>query len=171
MFKKLANPRAIFVGVYAVFLAAYIIIGLQPVSATSTQQSFTSLVIPSIDLNTEVAKIHLKDGRLTIPDEIAGEFHTSRKNHLLLGHSTTVFRDLGNIKIGDKIYYSDNQYIVSSQKIIEKSDISMKDILRSDGSNKITLMTCAGELLDNQDATKRLIITAEKASNNIGRNQ
>ena len=32
-------------------------------------------------------------------------------------------------------------------------------------------MTCAGELLENQDATKRLIITAEKANQNIGVNK
>lgn len=171
MFKKLASPRAIFVSVYAVFLAVYIIVGLQPVSATSTTQIINTLSIPSIDLETNVAKLTLKDKELQIPDDIVGEFHTSKKNHLLLGHSTTIFRNLENLNIGDTIYYGNNQYIVSTEEIKDKDQVNMKDLLRNTGAEKITLMTCAGELLENQDATRRLIITAEKVNQSIGVNK
>lgn len=171
MFKKLASPRAIFVSVYAVFLAAYIIIGLQPVSATSTNTFIGTLSIPSINLETNVTKLTLKDNQLQIPDDVVGEFHTSKKNHLLLGHSTTIFRDLENLDIGDTVYYGESQYIISTEEIKDKDQVNMKELLKNTGAEKITLMTCAGELLDNQDATKRLIITAEKVNQSIGVNK
>lgn len=171
MFKKLANPRAIFVSVYAVFLAAYIIIGLQPANATSAETIVNTLSIPSINLQTNVAKITLKDEQLQVPDNIVGEFHTSKKNHLLLGHSTTIFKNLENIDIGDTIFYGDNQYIVSTEEVKDKDQVNMKDLLKNTGAEKITLMTCAGKLLENQDATKRLIITAEKVNQSIGVNK
>ena len=171
MFKKLASPRAIFVSVYAVFLAVYIIVGLQPVSATSTTQIINTLLIPSIDLKTNVTKLALKDKELQIPDDIVGEFHTSKKNHLLLGHSTTIFKNLENLDVGDTIYYGDNRYIVSSEEIKDKDQVNMKELLKNTGAEKITLMTCAGELLENQDATRRLIITAEKVNQSIGVNK
>ncbi len=171
MFKKLASPRAIFVSVYAVFLAVYIIVGLQPVSATSTTQIINTLSIPSIDLETNVTKLTLKDKELQIPDDIVGEFHTSKKNHLLLGHSTTIFKNLENLDVGDTIYYGDNRYIVSTEEIKDKDQVNMKELLKNTGAEKITLMTCAGELLENQDATRRLIITAEKVNQSIGVNR
>ena len=171
MFKKLASPRAIFVSVYAVFLAVYIIVGLQPVSATSTTQIISTLSIPSIDLEANVTKLTLKDKELQIPDDIVGEFHTSKKNHLLLGHSTTIFKNLENLDVGDTIYYGDNRYIVSTEGIKDKDQVNMKELLKNTGAEKITLMTCAGELLENQDATRRLIITAEKVNQSIGVNK
>lgn len=171
MFKKLANPRAIFISVYAIFFVAYIIVGLQPASAVSSTQITSTLQIPSINLESEVAKIKLQNGELQIPDDIVGEFHISKKNHLLLGHSTTIFKNLEDLDIGDVIYYGDSQYIVSTEETKAKSQVNMKEILKNTGAEKITLMTCAGELLENQDATKRLIITAEKTSQNIGVNK
>ena len=170
MFKKLASPRAIFVSLYAVFLTAYIIIGLQPASAASLYIIGT-LNIPSINLDTEVAKLTLENNQLTIPDEVVGEYHISRKNHLLLGHSTTIFRDIERLQQGDVIYYNNETYQVISSEVRDKDQIKMKELLQNDGTDKLTLMTCAGELLANQDATERLIITATKVNQNIGANK
>ncbi len=171
MFKKLANPRAIFISVYAIFFMAYIIVGLQPASAASNTEIITTLRIPSINLASDVAKITLQNGELQIPNDIVGEFHISKKNHLLMGHSTTIFKNLEDLEVGDTIYYGANRYTISLEEIKDKEDINMKELLKNTGFEKITLMTCAGELLGDQDATKRLIITAEKVSNNIGRKQ
>ena len=170
MFKKLANPRAIFVSLYAIFLTAYIIIGLQPASATSLR-IIGSLSIPSLNLNTEVAKLTLEGGQLNIPENVVGEYHISKKNHLLLGHSTTIFRDLEKLQVDDEINFGDSKYKVTTYEIKAKSDIQMKELLQNDGTDKLTLMTCAGQLLSSQDATDRLIITATKINQNLGVNQ
>ena len=83
----------------------------------------------------------------------------------------SIFTNLEDLEVGDTIYYGTNRYIISLEEIRDKEDINMKELLKNTGFEKITLMTCAGELLEDQDATKRLIITAEKVSNNIGRKQ
>lgn len=161
MFKKLPNSRVIFIAFYVVFLAAYIIIGLQPAEAASYKISST-ISIPTINLNSGITKLTLENGQLNIPDNIIGEFYSSRKNILLLGHSTTSFQNLEDVELEDIINYNDDTYQVSDIKVVEKESIKMTDLLKSTGTPKITLMTCAGTLLPNQDATHRLIITAIK---------
>ncbi len=42
----------------------------------------------------------------------------------------------------------------------EKSMISMSELLKADDKETIVIMTCAGESLENGDATHRLIVTA-----------
>lgn len=161
MFKKLPKSRVIFIAFYAVFLAAYIIIGLQPAEAASYKIS-SNISIPSINLTSGITKLTLENGQLSIPDDIIGEFYSSKKNVLLLGHSTSSFQNLENVKLEDIINYNDKTYRVSDIKIVEKESIKMTELLKSTGTSKLTLMTCAGTLLPNQDATHRLIITAIK---------
>ena len=49
---------------------------------------------------------------------------------------------------------------VESMITQEKSMISMREILAAEDEDTLILMTCAGEPLDNNDATHRLIVTA-----------
>jgi sortase (surface protein transpeptidase) len=39
----------------------------------------------------------------------------------------------------------------------------MKELLKAEDTDTLVLMTCAGELMSNNDATHRLIVTAKKS--------
>ena len=162
MFKKLRSPRAIFGIVYLLFFMAYIFVGLQPAEATSYKIS-GKLEIPSINLVSDVTTLTLENQKLTTPDNIVGAFSSNKKRTLLMGHSTTVFSRLKDLKIGDEVSYNGEIYIIYDIKTVEKDSIKMVDLLKKTDQTSIVLMTCAGTLYGNQDASHRLIITANKA--------
>ena len=156
------NLRYVFVSFYVILFAAYIIIGLQPAEAVVSYDISGNLSIPEIDLNADVTQVSLEGGNLETPDTIVGSYSKAVNKTLLFGHSTTVFQDLKDVQVSDKIIYNDVSYHVVSNKIWAKSDITMSRLLRGSDVDTLVLMTCAGELLGDGDATHRLIVVAIK---------
>lgn len=157
--RKHLNWRGIFVGLYVLAFGIYIAIGLQPAEASDYVISGT-LSIPKLSLTSEVTDLTLENGQLNTPDTIVGSYTRAPHKTLLIGHSTTVFRELDKVEPGDDIYYNDKIYRVIKREVLAKPDISMGKLLRREEEDTLVIMTCAGELKENGDATHRLIITA-----------
>lgn len=159
--KKRLNLRAVLIGLYVAVFGAYVIWGLQPAEAAKNYEISTKLNIPSINLTTDVVTLQLENRELKTPDAIVGSFSRANNKTLLIGHSTTVFQNLNNVKIGDEINYDNGIYVVKNIKVLEKANVDMSKILASTEKQTLEIMTCTGDLLDGGDATHRLMITAE----------
>ncbi len=153
---------------YAIAIPAFIVIGLQPAYTSAevkAQESATAeefLTIRSINLETPVSRVYLKNNTLDAPQYIAGYYRSYENKLLLIGHSLTVFENLKDIKIGDKIDFADGTYVVKNLETKEKSAIDMSEILKNEDVPTMILMTCAGEQLSGVDFSHRLIVTAKK---------
>lgn len=158
--RKRLNSKYIFIGLYIFAFLAYIIYGLQPAEAVNSYDITGEITIPSINLTSDVTNLSLDGNELHTPDTIVGSFTKSENKTLLIGHSTEVFKNLEQVKIGDEVDYSNKKYVVSKLTYVEKSKISMKELLKPAEEDTLVIMTCAGELTGNGDATHRLIITA-----------
>ncbi len=161
MEKKRHNFRLIATCIYAAFFAVYLYIGFQPVNSAH-YEIIGQIDIPAINVSSQVANITLDDKTLTSPNDIVGAYSANPSKTLLIAHSTTAFRNLKNIGLGYQIIYKNQSYLVTNIQILAKADINMQDILSSTNHSTIILMTCTGTLLNNNDATHRLIVTAEK---------
>lgn len=153
------DPKMIFIGLYAVIIFTCFLVGLRPVGAAEYEIS-GELIIPDIGLESDVTQLALENGRLTSPDMIVGSYSTSPNKTLLIGHSTTVFHDLEKLRLNEYFYYNNIRYEIVDIETKKKSDIRMSQVLAEAKDDTIVLMTCAGELFENGDATHRLIITA-----------
>lgn len=157
--KRRFDFRRAFWVFYFTALVIYLIIGLAPAGA-STPVISAGLVIPSIHLASGVTDVPLVEHKLDTPDEIVGSYQPTDNKTFLIGHSTTAFKNLKNIQIGDYIYYSGLKYQVVKTQLQAKSDVDMKAILADTDIKTVVMMTCAGELLDGGDATHRFVVTA-----------
>lgn len=155
---------------YAVAFAAYVIIGFQPNQSSAAEEIALAekantlsgqLVINSISLSTPVKSVQLENRTLNVPDNIVGSFSENENKTFLFGHSSTIFEHLKDVKLGDAIDYKDHSYKVTNIETRKKSEISMKNILESEETDTLVLMTCSGESLGDNDYSHRLIITAE----------
>jgi len=153
--------KYVFIGLYIVAFLVYIIVGLQPAEAAN-YNIVAELSIPSIGLQSDVASLKLNNGALDTPDTIVGSYSGAENKSLLIGHSTTVFKNLNNVKIGDIIIYNKKEYVVYKRDLVQKDDILMPRLLKKEDTDTIVIMTCAGKLLKNGDATHRFLLTAEK---------
>ena len=117
-------------------------------------------MIPAINLTAEVVDSSLEAGVLTVPDMQVGRFSRAENKIFLFGHSTTVFADLDKIYLRDTINYDGKLYKVTRREMLLKEKVNMAEILSREEKETLVLMTCAGELLENHDATHRLILTA-----------
>lgn len=157
-----------FLMTYAAVMAVYFLIGFLPAANAEDYQIGGSLNIPSINLSTDVAELELSGNTLVSPGEIAGEFTNAKNKLLIIGHAKTVFHNLIGVQTGDEFDYTgeneefSGKFKVSEVKILEKSKIDMSEILAAEEEPTIVIMTCAGEMLSNTDATERLIITAKR---------
>lgn len=156
--KKRFSLRKVFIILYNVAFLAFLVIGFLPTEAIYAVDA--KLEIPAIDLTTDVTKLKLQNNKLETPDLIAGSFTNNENKILLVGHSTTVFHNLAQISLGDEIFYAGKVYKVIAREMMEKAEISMREILRAEENETLVVMTCAGELYENQDASHRLIVTA-----------
>lgn len=147
----------------AIMLPTYIMVGLSP-APVANAANLPKMEISSINLETPVAAVELVDHQLVAPDRIAGVYHAAEHKIFIIGHSSTVFKKLDQVRVDNLIKYDDTQYIVRNLKTLPKSEISMNEILQPETEDTLIIMTCAGEPLANQDATHRLIITATRAS-------
>jgi LPXTG-site transpeptidase (sortase) family protein len=160
--KRGISFRKIFTFVYVIAFLGYLVGYFVPADGTAYTMD-GGLVIPSIDLISGVTKLELKDRKLNTPDTIVGSYSNHTNKTLLIGHSTTIFKNLYQAKIDDSILYNNIEYKISNMEIFEKSDIDMKELLKAEDTDTLVLMTCAGELMSNNDATHRLIVTAKKS--------
>ena len=144
---------------YVAAFATYLILGIQPAEATHYEIS-GNLNISSIGLNSDVTTLELKDHRLNTPDTIVGSYTKYDSKIFLIGHSSTVFKNLNQVKIGNTIEYNGKTYRITDTKTLAKSEIDMNALLAPETRNTLVIMTCAGEILENQDATHRFIVTA-----------
>ena len=157
--RKRLNPVHIVMCVIMLGFLCYMLYGLQMADAVDSNVD-ASLSIPSIDLKTDVVNLNLENGKLNTPDSIVGSYTNHYNKTLLIGHSTTAFQKLKNIDLKALIKYDNKTYNVISIEQFEKNKVDMKKLLASSDIDTLVLMTCAGELLDNGDATHRLIVTA-----------
>ncbi len=158
--KRKLDLRKVFVGLYLLFFGIYIFWGLQPAEARDYLVS-SELVIPSIALVSDVTAVELKNQTLETPDTIVGSYSRNENKVFLFGHSSTVFRNLKDVEIGSVIVYDETTYEVKDIKTYQKADVDMNKVLEDTGKKNLVLMTCAGDELEDGDATERLIITAE----------
>lgn len=158
--KKRFVFKDVFFKAYIFAFFVYLGFGFLPAVA-SNYEIDARLEIPVISLASDVTALELEDGKLNTPGLIVGSFSRAENKTLLIGHSTTVFKNLEKISLDDEIIYHDKTYKVVDKILLEKKDISMNKLLRDEKLDTIIIMTCAGELLEGQDATHRLIITAE----------
>ena len=157
--KRRLDPRNVFVGVVVLITVIYFAVGLSPAEATNYEIT-SQLSIPSIGLTSDVTRLKLENKRLETPDTIVGSYSQADNKTLLIGHSTTVFMELDNIKSGDEITYEQKKYRVVNIEVLAKAEISMNKILKPAEKDTVIIMTCAGELYDGGDASHRLIIEA-----------
>ena len=144
---------------YTVAVTTYLILGFQPAEATHYEIS-GELNIPSINLASDVTTLELENHRLNTPDTIVGSYTKYDSKIFLIGHSTTVFKNLNQVTPGSTIYYNGKTYQITDIKTLAKSEIDMNILLAPEAHNTLVIMTCAGEILANQDATHRFIVTA-----------
>ena len=157
--RRRLDLRMVLAGLYALLLGIYIIVGLQSADATKLEIA-AELSIPAIDLTSDVTNLKLNGSKLDTPDTIVGSYSQAKNKTLLIGHSTTVFENLNQVKIGDEITYDGKTYVVQKSKTLTKAEINMDDLLAKAETDTLEIMTCAGELLGGGDATHRLIVTA-----------
>ena len=159
--KRRVDLRKLFTILYLVAFLGFLIIGFQPAEARHYEIS-GRLEIPSIGLFSDVTTLELNNHKLETPDTIVGSFSRNDNKTLLIGHSTTVFKNLAGARLHDLFFYNDEIFEVVKIETLAKNQINMDEILAPSDSPTIIIMTCAGEPLENQDATHRLIVTATK---------
>lgn len=147
---------------YAVFFAVYLYIGFQPVAEAVNYEISNELIIPDINLDAPVAKLQTESNELKTPTTLVGSYSITENKTLLIGHSSSVFKNLHLVEVGDEIIYNGQTYRVVSSEIVAKESVDMERILANTKRQVLKIMTCAGELFGNGDATHRLIITAVK---------
>ena len=157
--KRKFNIRKFLIISYSLFAMLYVVLGLQPADAAEYSIDAT-LEIPAIGLATDVVSIELGANGLDTPELVAGSYLRAENKTLLIGHSTTVFQDLPGVVVGDQIYYDGGEFRVDKIEYLAKDAVNMARALAKSKENTLVLMTCAGELYDNGDASERLIITA-----------
>lgn len=158
--RKHPSLKSFFMGLYVLFFAIYIIVGLQSAEATQNYEISDILNIPSINLSTDVADLKLENHKLETPNDIVGKFQRAKNKTLLIGHSSTVFKNLDELQIGEEVIFNNTKYYVHNSEIVEKAAIDMNELLAAAEKDTLVIMTCAGTEFDNGDATHRLIITA-----------
>lgn len=157
--KRRFNFRRVVSIIYVLLFAIYIAVGLQPADAVQYEIS-GELKIPAINLVSDVTTLKLEDHKLNTPETIVGSYTRTPSKIFLIGHSSTVFKNLNQTKINDEIEYNNKFYEVINTEIFKKDDIDMTEVLASTKRNTLIIMTCAGIPMGEHDATHRLIVTA-----------
>lgn len=149
--------------IFLIALPIYLYIGFQPASSTD-YSDYPVLEIPVIGLQTPVATINLENHELVAPATVAGVYQAGEHKQFIIGHSSTVFKHLEDTPENATFEYNGSTYQITQKEIALKSEIDMSAILADTATPTIIIMTCAGQPLPDQDATHRLIITAEQTN-------
>lgn len=166
-YKKSNNfrlPRARFSIVFGILyfavIAGIVTYAFMPKSADASSEE--RLYMPSIGLIARVKNIERTGNQLIAPDEIAGAYKATNHKTVLIGHSSTIFKDLKNVKYADEFTFDSTKYSVQEIRTIPKNLVDMEDIVSETEKNTLILMTCSGEPLGGQDYSHRLVIKAEE---------
>jgi len=154
--------RVFFVALFLVLTPIYFFSGIQPVSSIEAA-SYPELSLPSISLNTPVIPLEMTEHQLIAPATVAGSYSQAENKQFIIGHSSTVFQNLNQATLYDHLHYNETEYTITNIEVLAKSDVNMNAILAPADVDTLVLMTCAGTPLPEQDATHRLIITAERS--------
>ena len=130
----------------------------KPVDASSEERLF----MPSIGLIARVSDIERTGNQLIAPDEIAGAYQPTIHKTVIIGHSSTIFRDLNKLGDEDKFTFDGREYKTVSREILPKNLVNMEEVVSETEKYTVILMTCAGESLGGHDYSHRLVITAEE---------
>ena len=159
--RKRFDRRVWFTVFTVAVIIIYIVTGLQSAEAVNYQIS-TVLSIPAIGLKSDVTELSLNGRQLDTPDTIEGSYSQAENKTLLIGHSTTAFTKLHLAKLGDTIYYNDGAYRAVEILKLPRGQISMTKVLAGAEEETLILMTCAGALYNDGDASHRLMVIATK---------
>lgn len=162
---KFKLPRAKKISIIAGFLYFAVIAGFtayvfMPKIADASSEE--RLFIPSIGLIARVKNIEKTGNQLVAPDTIAGAYQPTNHKTVIIGHSTTIFKDLKDLKEENTFKFDNKTYKIKTREIIKKSLVDMEEITSETKNNTVVLMTCYGDSLGGQDYSHRLIITAEE---------
>ena len=155
-----AKSGIIFGLIYFAFIAGFIAYVFMPKTADASSEE--RLFLPSIGLVARVKDIEREGNQLIAPDTIAGAYQPTNHKTVIIGHSSTIFKDLKNISEGDEFTFDNTKYRVKTREIIEKRLVNMADIVSETKVKTVILMTCHGEPLGGQDFSHRLVVTAEE---------
>ncbi len=159
-----ARTARVFLALFFLIVAPiYIFIGVQPAATSLDYTGLPELSIDRLQLTTPVETLQLTNHQLIAPDHIAGSFSQHDNKTLIIGHSSSVFQNLSALQLGDQFIYNGATYSIVNMDILAKTDVNMEAVLASAEVPTLILMTCAGDPLPNQDATHRLLLTAEIA--------
>lgn len=153
--------RVFFVMLFMILAPFYFFSGIQPVSSIEAT-SYPELSIPDIGLSTPVAPLEMTEHKLIAPATIAGSYSQATNKQFIIGHSSTVFQDLNQSALYQHLYYNETEYTITAIETLVKADVNMDAVLAAADIDTLVIMTCAGTPLPEQDATHRLIITAER---------
>ncbi|MBR3264055.1 sortase [Candidatus Saccharibacteria bacterium] len=168
---RFSREKKIYLTIFLTYFVAafvFLTIGLQPIKnseavyASEAESAINVLSIDSISLSAPVKAVMLNGKTLEVPEQIAGAYSVYNNKTLIIGHSSTIFANLKNVKLGEKISYNGKEFTINDIREEKKEDIIMKDILREETTDTVILMTCSGEKIEGTsgDHTHRLIITA-----------
>ena len=88
--KTKLDSRIIFVVLYFVLFILYSVLAFRVAGASEYMVS-NHLVVPSINLVSDVTTLSLENNKLNTPDSIVGSYSSVDSKTLLIGHSSTVF--------------------------------------------------------------------------------
>ena len=133
------------------------------------------LHIPSINLTSSVEGVGIdKKGRMDVPSGrtnkvgwykygvVPGNIGTA----VLDAHNTAAFKKLNQVSVGEEIYVMSSsgewlKFKVTAAKTYSVKNLKPVTLFAPTNSRQINLITCAGTLLGNGEATHRLIVSAE----------
>ena len=142
---------------FMIMLPIYVFIGLQPASLADAA-SYPVLEIPAINLKTPVTSVELVDRQLAVPATIAGIYRPFENKLFIIGHSSTVFHSLDQLQTEETLIYDGESYRITNRTTVEKSAISMNQLLADAPEKTVIIMTCAGDPLPNQDADRKSVV-------------
>ena len=166
MWLRGARARVNMLGAWICFsvaaLAVWLVVGLAPAEAKD-YKIIGRLEIPEIGLMTDVAEMNAEGNTLPTPATIVGSFSTNDKTTLLYGHAQGVFGRLDELEVGEMINYKGESYEIISREVLAKGQIDMRQLLAAGNRQEIVVMTCAGTIYADGDASHRLIVRAVKS--------
>ena len=162
---SLKTINIVFVSLLTLLTAAYI---LSSTTTLAQEPPIALLSISDIDLTAEIIAAPPQGRDLPTPDRQVGLYQPHEDLTFLYGHNTTVFGDLGKLKVTDSIDFKDletgdiTSYQITKITTQPTSAVRMSTLLSAPNTKTLILMTCAGEFNPSIDTyDDRLIIWAE----------
>jgi LPXTG-site transpeptidase (sortase) family protein len=142
------------------------------------------LRIPAIQLDSSIESLGLHNGNMDVPNNIwnAGWLNSSPRpgdtgNAVIDGHKDSVegiavFWNLNKLKVGDRIYVSDEYgyeltFEVSAIESYDRTAAPLDRIFGSSTEKQLNLITCDGTFVSSQYSyDKRLVIYSHLVTNN-----